>query len=134
MSLGFVLGGLFAAAVFLYPALQLKKRGKWKITTGILMAIAGLGLVGIAAWLTRLFAGLTSTLIVGGIALVILAGFVVATIADLSDKRLDHPWNLFAMPSLLTVVLLTGGTTFSYLGEQIQQSAATISQQMGAQR
>lgn len=128
---GIILGGLFATAVFLYPALQLKKRRKWPIMTGILMGLAGLGLVGIAAWLAGLISGLTATLIVGGIALIVLAGLVMATIADLSDKQLDHPWNVFAVPPLLTVVLLTGGTTFGYLADQVQQNASTISQQMG---
>jgi drug/metabolite transporter (DMT)-like permease len=129
--LALIVGGLFVTAVFLYPALQLKKRRKWPVTMGVLMALAGVGLVGIAAWLTGLATSLTSTLVVGGIALILLAGLGMATAADLADKKLDYPWNLFVLPSLLVMVLMTGSTTISYLGEQIRGNADTISSKVG---
>lgn len=125
-----ILGGLFTTAVFLYPALQLKKRRKWPMVMGILMTLAGLGMVGIAMWATRLATGLTSTLIVGAIALIALAGMGMATAADLSDKKLDYPWNLFVIPSLLTIVLLTGTTTIDYLTDQVSKSAETLTSQV----
>ncbi|MGC5012486.1 hypothetical protein ACLQ2R_17115 [Streptosporangium sp. DT93] len=128
-----VFGGLLATAVFLYPALQLKRRGKWSIIMGLLMLLAGLGLVGITLWLTRLLTGsVPLALIVGGIALVLLAGFVVAMIADISDGRVDKPWFIFMLPSLVAVVLLTGSQTISYVGTQIESNVSTISSQMGA--
>ncbi len=129
-----VLGGLFTTAVFLYPALQLKKRRKWPVMLGILMTLAGVGMIGVVMWVTRLATSLTSVLIVGGIALVLFAGMAMATAADLSDKKLDYPWNLFLLPSLLSVVLLTGSTTVGYLTEQVQRNANTISQQVGSVR
>lgn len=129
-----VLGGLFTTAVFLYPALQLKKRRKWPVMLGILMTLAGVGMVGVVMWVTRLATNLTSVLIVGGIALILFAGMGIATLADLSDKKLDYPWNLFLLPSLLSVVLLTGSTTVGYLTEQVQRNANTISQQVGSVR
>lgn len=136
--IGIVLGGLLATAVFLYPALQLKKRRKWSIPMGILMLLAGIGLVGITFWAAGLVAGPSTpgappqpptplVLIVGGIALVLAAGFGVAIAADLSDGKLDYPWFVFAMPSLVAVLLLTGSQTFTYIGDQIQTNADTIS-------
>src|SRR5690606_7008366 len=77
--IGVIVGGLFATAVFLYPALQLKKRNKWHALMGILMFLAGLGLVGVAVALARLATSMTSVLIVGGIALILFAGFLMAT-------------------------------------------------------
>lgn len=126
-----ILGGLFATAVFLYPALQLKRRKKWPITVGLLMALAGLGLIGIVAWLMGFAVTLTSTLVVGGIGLILLAGIAMATVADLSDKQLDHPWHLFMIPPLAAIVLLTGSSTFDYLGKQLSHNANTISSRIG---
>ena len=130
--LAVVIGGVFVTAVFLYPALQLKKRHKWPIAMGILMGLAGLGLVGITMWAASLATSITSTLIVGAIAMIMLTGLSVATFADLSDKKLDHPWNLFALPSLIAVVLLTGNTTVAYLGDQLRNNADTITSKVGA--
>lgn len=127
-----VIGGLFVTAVFLYPALQLKKRHKWPIIMGILMGLAGLGLVGIAVWAAGLATSITSTLIVGGIALIMLTGLATATFADLSDKKLDYPWNLFMLPSLVAIVLLTGNTTVAFLAQQLHSNADTISSKIGA--
>jgi hypothetical protein len=130
--IGIVLGGLLVTAVFLYPALQLKKRGKWSIILGILMFLAGIGLVGIAFWAAGLFAGsLTLTLIVGGVALVLAAGFGMAILADVSDGRLDRPWFVFALPALLAVLLVTGAQTFDYIGQQITGNADRIGARMG---
>lgn len=127
------LGGLFATALFLYPALVLKKRDKWWPLMGFLMLLAGLGLVGISAWFAQLAAGagLIATLIVGGLALIMGAGFVLATAADLSDKKLDKPWNVFALPALLTIVLFTGATTFSYIADLVSTNVDTLTSQMG---
>jgi hypothetical protein len=126
--IGIIFGGLLVTAVFLYPAVQLKKRRKWSILQGILMVLAGLGLVGIAFWLTGLLAGnLTLVLIVGGVALVLTAGFGIGVVADLSDGKIDYPWFVFALPSLIAVLLLTGSQTFNYIGDQIQTNADTIS-------
>lgn len=122
-----VIGGLFVTGVFLFPALALKRRKKWPITVGLLMALAGLGLVGIAGWLTGFAKSPASILVVGCIALLVGGGTVVATIADLSDKQLDHPWHLFAIPPLAAIVLMTGSATFDYLGQQISKNANTIS-------
>jgi predicted ribosomally synthesized peptide with SipW-like signal peptide len=130
--IGAILGGLFVTAVFLYPALQLKKRDKWVPLMGVLMLLAGVGLVGITAWFTQLATSLTSVLVVGAIALVLFAGIGIATVADLSDKKLDYPWNLFMLPSLMAVVLITGGTTVAYLTEQVQANTQTITSQMNA--
>lgn len=125
--IGVIVGGLFATAVFLYPALQLKKRNKWHALMGILMFLAGLGLVGVAVALARLATSMTSVLIVGGIALILFAGFLMATLADLfPDKRIDHPWNLFMLPSLAAIVFITGGTTFGYLADQVKSNTSTI--------
>lgn len=125
---GIVLGGILVTAVFLYPALQLKKRDKWSIIMGILMLLAGLGLVGITFFLAGLVGGSqVATLVAGGIALVLGGGFVVAIAADLSDGKLDKPWFVFALPSLVTVLLVTGAQTFSYIGDQIETNANTIS-------
>jgi hypothetical protein len=130
--IGIVLGGLLVTAVFLYPALQLKKRGKWSIILGILMFLAGIGLVGIAFWAAGLFSGsLTLTLIVGGVALVLAAGFVMAIIADVADGKLDRPWFVFAIPALLAVLLVTGTQTFDYIGQQIAGNADRIGARMG---
>ncbi|MFI7470531.1 hypothetical protein [Nonomuraea sp. NPDC049646] len=126
-----ILGGLFATAVFLYPALELKKRRKWQPLMGILMLLAGIGLTGVAVMIAQLATGLTSVLIVGGVALVLFAGFLVATVADLfPDKKIDHPWNLFLLPSLAAVVFITGGTTVSYLADQVRTNTATITSQL----
>jgi drug/metabolite transporter (DMT)-like permease len=126
-----IFGGLFATAVFLYPALQLKKRSKWQPLMGILMFLAGLGLVGVAVALTRLATSMTSVLIVGGIALILFAGFLVATLADLfPDRRIDHPWNLFMLPSLAAIVIITGGTTFGYLADQVAKNTSTLTSQL----
>lgn len=125
---GIILGGLLVTAVFLYPALQLKKRDKWSIIMGILMLLAGLGLVGIAFWAAGLVGGNdTMVLVAGGVALVLAAGFGVAIAADVSDGKLDRPWFVFALPALVTVLLVTGGQTFDYIGEQISDNADTIS-------
>ncbi|MGA4989836.1 hypothetical protein [Nonomuraea bangladeshensis] len=126
-----IVGGLFATAVFLYPALQLKKRDKWPPVMAILMFLAGLGLVGVSVALARLATSITSVLIVGGIALILFAGFFVAVLADLfPDKRIDHPWNLFMLPSLAAIVFITGGTTFGYLGDIVRTNANTLTSQM----
>ena len=131
--IGLIVGGLFVTAVFLYPALQLKKRGKWQPLMGILMFLAGLGLVGVAVALARLATSMTSVLIVGGIALILFAGFLVATLADLfPDRRIDHPWNLFMLPSLAAIVIITGGTTFGYLADQVKTNTNTLTSQMDA--
>ncbi|MFI7643764.1 hypothetical protein, partial [Nonomuraea sp. NPDC049400] len=100
-------------------------------TMGILMFLAGLGLVGVAVALARLATSLTSVLIVGGIALILFAGFLMATLADLfPDKRIDHPWNLFMLPSLAAIVLITGGTTVTYLTDLVKTNANTLTSQM----
>jgi drug/metabolite transporter (DMT)-like permease len=126
-----IVGGLFATAVFLYPALQLKKRNKWPPVMAILMFLAGLGLVGVSVALARLATSMTSVLIVGGIALILFAGFLVATLADLfPDKRIDHPWNLFMLPSLAAIVFITGGTTFAYLGDIVRTNATTLTSEL----
>lgn len=127
-----IVGGLFTTAVFLYPALQLKKRDKWWPLMGFLMLLAGLGLVGIAMWIAQLAtaAGLIATLIVGGIALILGGGFAIATAADLSDKKLDHPWNVFALPALTTIILFTGTTTIGYVAELVQKNTQTVTSQM----
>lgn len=130
--IGVIVGGLFATAVFLYPALQLKRRNKWPPLMGILMFLAGLGLVGVTVALTRLATSLTSVLIVGGIALILFAGLAVASIADLSDKKLDYPWNLFMLPSLAAIVLITGGTTVGYLTDLVRTNTNTLTSQMDA--
>ncbi|TDD54616.1 hypothetical protein E1286_05350 [Nonomuraea terrae] len=126
--MGLILGGLVATAVFLYSALQLKKRDKWWPVMGALMFLAGLGLVGIAAWVAQLAAGagMVATLIVGSIALILGSGFGIATAADLSDKKLDKPWNLFALPALLTIVLFTGDTTFGYVADLVETNVQTL--------
>jgi len=128
--IGVIVGGLFATAVFLYPALQLKKRDKWPPVMGILMFLAGLGLVGVSVALARLATGITSVLIVGGIALILFAGMFVASIADLSDKKLDYPWNLFLLPSLAAIVFITGGPTIAYLTELVRTNTQTLTSQM----
>lgn len=129
---GIILGGILVTAVFLYPALQLKKRGKWSIIMGILMLLAGLGLVGVTFWAAGLVDGShIATLVVGGISLVLAAGFGIAIVADLSDGKLDRPWFVFALPSLVTVLLVTGSQTFSYIGDQIETNANTISARVG---
>lgn len=126
-----IVGGLFATAVFLYPALQLKKRNKWPPVMAILMFLAGLGLVGVSVALARLATSMTSVLIVGGIALILFAGFLVATLADLfPDKRIDHPWNLFMLPSLAAIVFITGGTTFAHLGDIVRTNATTLTSEL----
>lgn len=126
-----IVGGLFATAVFLYPALQLKKRNKWPPVMAILMFLAGLGLVGVSVALARLATSMTSVLIVGGIALILFAGFLVATLADLfPDKRIDHPWNLFMLPSLAAIVFITGGTTLAYLGDIVRTNATTLTSEL----
>jgi hypothetical protein len=130
--IGVILGGLFVTAVFLFPALQLKKRNKWPPMMGILMFLAGLGLVGVAVALARLATSITSVLIVGGIALILFAGLSIASIADLSDKKLDYPWNLFVLPSLAAIVFITGGTTVGFLTEQLRANADTLTSQMDA--
>lgn len=128
---GVIIGGLFVTAVFLYPALQLKKRDKWPGLMGFLMLLAGIGLVGVAVALARLATSMTSILIVGGIALVLFAGFLVAVVADLiPDKRIDHPWNVFLLPSLLAVVIITGGTTWSYVVDHVRENTATLTSQL----
>ncbi|MEU8151826.1 hypothetical protein [Nonomuraea sp. NPDC048901] len=128
--IGVIVGGLFATAVFLFPALQLKKRNKWPPLMGIFMFLAGLGLVGVSVALARLATSITSVLIVGGIALILFATLFIASIADLSDKKLDYPWNLFVLPSLAAIVLITGGATISYLTEQVRTNANTLTSQM----
>lgn len=128
--IGIVFGGLLATAVFLYPALQLKRRHKWPIVMGMLMLLAGLGLVGISFWVAGLLGGIVG-IVVGGIALVMLAGFGIAIIADLSDKKLDYPWFVFILPSLIAVVLLTGTRTLGYVGDQMETNVNKISSQVG---
>ncbi len=127
---GLIVGGLFATAVFLYPALQLKKRGKWAPAMGTFMFLAGLGMVGITVALARLATSMTSVLIIGGIALVLFAGLFIATVADLSDKKLDYPWNLFLLPSLAAVVLITGSTTIGYLSDVVRANTSTLTSQV----
>lgn len=127
-----IFGGLFVTAVFLYPAIQLKKRNKWWPVMAFLMLLAGIGLVGIAVWIAQLAtsAGLVATLIVGGIALILGGGFAFATAADLSDKKLDYPWSVFALPALLTIILVTGATTINYAAEIVRTNTATITSQL----
>lgn len=129
--IGIIFGGLLATAVFLYPALQLLRRRKWPVCVGLLMLLAGIGLCGVAFWAAGLLRGnLTMVLFVGGIALVLLAGFVIAVVADLSDKKLDQPWLLFVLPSLVAVVALTGSQTVDFIGGQIERNVSTISSQV----
>jgi len=131
MSFELILGGLFATAVFLYPALQLKRRRKWNIFMGILMLIAGIGTIGIAAWLASVAASLTSALFVGAIALILLAGFGIGVVCDLvPDWKVDHPWRVFALPPLFAIVITTGTAAFSYAAQQYGENFEMLTSQV----
>src|SRR5690606_25193687 len=129
MSFELSLGGAFITALTLYPALELKKRRKWNPLMGFLMLVAGIGTVGIALWIAGLVSDLTSQLVVGAVALVLLAGFIVGVAADLlPDKRVDYPWRLFALPPLLAIVCMTGSAAFDYAKQQFGRNIDVLSQ------
>lgn len=126
-----IITGLFTTALFLWPALELKKRRKWHAVMGTLMFLAGLGTVGIAVWLARLLSGVISPLIVGGIALVVFLGFVAGVAADLfPDKKVDHPWRLFALPPLIAIVLMTSGPAFDAAKTELSKNFSIITSEM----
>jgi hypothetical protein len=120
-------GSLFVLLAGLAPGLVLKKRKKWKLTTAACMAVGGFGPIGFVMWLFGLVTSPTWRLILGAAAFVALLGALVAVAADLfPDKKIDNPWTVFFIPSLLTAVLLTGDTTLPFLGRQIESNANTI--------
>lgn len=129
--LALVLGGLFVTVLALWPALELKKRRKWNILMGILMLLAGAGMVGIAAWVASFASNLVSALVVGAIALVVLAGFGIGVIADLfPDRRIDYPWRVFALPPLIAIVFMTGATAVDFAKQQYGKNFDVLTSQV----
>ena len=126
-----IITGAFTTALCLWPALELKRRRKWHGVMGVLMLLAGVGTVGIAVWLARLLSGVISPLIVGGIALVVFLGFVVGVAADLfPDKKVDHPWRIFALPPLVAIVFMTSGPAFDAAKAEIGKNVSIITSEM----
>jgi len=126
-----IITGAFATALFLWPALELKRRRKWNGVMGVLMLLAGVGTVGIAVWLARLLSGVISPLIVGGIALVVFLGFAFGVAADLfPDKRVDHPWRIFALPPLVAIVFMTSGPAFDAAKAEIGKNVSIITSEL----
>lgn len=126
-----IITGLFTTALLLWPALELKKRRKWHGVMGVLMLLAGVGTVGIAVWLARLLSGVISPLIVGGAALVVFLGFAFGVAADLfPDKKVDHPWRIFALPPLIAIVFMTSGPAFDAAKTELSKNVSIITSEM----
>lgn len=136
ISFGLVVGGVVVCAVFLAPAIVVMQNSrlfaKIHFLVAILMILGGIGLIGIAAWLVKIGTewGLAVWIGVPGfIALVIVGIGVLIGVADWDIGR-PSQWGLFALPALITVVVMTSGPTWDYVTKQFNSNANTLKAQV----
>ncbi|MEQ4723738.1 hypothetical protein [Nonomuraea sp. B19D2] len=136
LTVGLVLGGLVVCLMFAGPAivvmLHSKLFRKIHFLVAIFMVLGGAGLISVVAWLVRLGAdwGLTVWIGVPGfLALVVVS---VGVIIGVSDWDIGRPsqYGLFALPALITVVVMTGGPTWAYVSAQFTSNANTLKSQV----
>ncbi|GAA1769702.1 hypothetical protein [Nonomuraea bangladeshensis] len=140
ISLGLVVGGVVVAAVFVGPAVAVMKHSKlfrkFHFVVALAMLLGGVGLIGIAAWLVAV--GMSWGLAVwigvpGFYALVIV---LIGVGVGASDGDIGRPsqWGIFALPALITVVVMTAGPTWDYISGQFSSNAETLKAQVEGSR
>ncbi|MDP9843219.1 hypothetical protein [Streptosporangium lutulentum] len=136
INFGLVLGGVVVCAICLTPAIVVMKHQKLfrkiHFLVAIAMICAGVGLIGIVAWLVSVGMAWGLTVWIGVIAVIALIVVVIAVIIGVSDWDIGRPeqWGLFTLPALITIVVMTSGATFSYFAEQFGSNVDTLKTQV----
>ncbi|MEV0617532.1 hypothetical protein AB0I81_29720 [Nonomuraea sp. NPDC050404] len=136
LSFGLVVGGVVVAAVFLAPAIAVMKNStlfrKIHFLVAVLMVLGGVGLIGIAAWLVTLGTDWGLEVWIGVPGVIALVLVVIGVGIGVSDWDIGRPsqWGLFALPALITVVVMTSGPTWDYVSAQFSSNANTLKSQV----
>ncbi|PRX66073.1 hypothetical protein B0I32_106209 [Nonomuraea fuscirosea] len=135
ISFGLIIGGVVVAAVALTPAIMIMNSKLFKkvhMVLPIAMVGGGIGLVTLVAWLVNIGKewGLTVWIGVPGfIALVVVGIMILIGISDLDIGR-PSQWGFFALPALITIVVMTSGPTWDYISTQFNSNANTLKAQV----
>ncbi|MEV0151480.1 MULTISPECIES: hypothetical protein [unclassified Nonomuraea] len=136
LSFGLVVGGVVVAAIPLAPAIMVMRNGtlfrKIHFLVAILMVLGGFGFIGIAAWLVTLGRSWGLEVWIGVPAVIALVLVAIGVLIGVSDWDIGRPsqWGLFALPALITIVVMTSGPTWTYISSQFNSNATTLKTQV----
>lgn len=140
ISLGMVVGGLVVAAVAVAPSVMIMKNGKLfrkiHFLVGVVMLLGGMGLIALTAWLVNIGRSWGLTVWIGVPAVIALILVAIAVLIGISDWEIGRPeqWGLFALPALVTAVIMTSGPTWDYISSHFSSNAETLKAQVERSR
>ncbi|GGO63279.1 hypothetical protein [Nonomuraea cavernae] len=136
LSVGLVLGGLVVCLVFAGPAVVVmhysKLFRKIHFIVAFFMLLGGVGLIGVVAWLVRVGSDWGLTVWIGVPGFLGLVAVFIGVLIGVSDWGIGRPsqYGLFALPALITLVVMTSGPTWAYVSSQFTSNANTLKTQL----
>ncbi|MFG1709269.1 hypothetical protein ACFLIM_39365 [Nonomuraea sp. M3C6] len=136
ISVAVVFGGLVVCLMFAGPAIVVMHHSKLfrkiHFIVAIFMVLGGVGLIGVVAWLVRLGADWGLTVWIGVPGFLGLVVVFIGVLIGVSDWDIGRPsqYGLFALPALITVVVMTSGPTWDYVSSQFTSNANTLKTQV----
>ncbi|QFY09666.1 hypothetical protein GBF35_26095 [Nonomuraea phyllanthi] len=136
ITFGLAAGGVVVAAVAVAPSLMVMKNKKLfkkiHFLVGIVMILGGMGLIALTAWLVGIGRNWGLTVWIGVPAVIALVLVVIGVGIGVSDWNIGKPsqWGLFALPALITAVVMTSGPTWDYISSKFSSNAETLKAQV----